>query len=124
MPWLADATAGNQQATLSWEAIPAAAFYRVKRATAENGPFTTIVTGVVQFREMAAHPADVNLRTICLIAVPCIMNAGAMLLYSKYVMPSSVLIDKHGVVRDVAVGFELGQVKRTEQLIQALLKEP
>mgnify|MGYP001596486615 CR=1 FL=1 len=54
--------------------------------------FTTIVTGVVQFREMAAHPADVNLRTICLIAVPCIMNAGAMLLYSKYVMPSSVLI--------------------------------
>ncbi len=39
-------------------------------------------------------------------------------------IPASVLIDKHGVVRDVALGFELSQVKRTEQLIQALLKEP
>lgn len=39
-------------------------------------------------------------------------------------LPSSVLVDKHGIVRDVAVGFELGQVKRTEQLIQALVKEP
>ncbi len=39
-------------------------------------------------------------------------------------LPSSVLVDKHAIVRDVAVGFELGQVKRTEQLIQALLKEP
>ena len=39
-------------------------------------------------------------------------------------IPASVLVDKHGVVRDVAVGFELGQVKRTEQLIQVLLKEP
>jgi len=39
-------------------------------------------------------------------------------------IPASVLVDKHGVVRDVALGFELGQVKRTEQLIQALLKEP
>lgn len=39
-------------------------------------------------------------------------------------IPASVLVDKHGVVRDVAVGFELNQVKRTEQLIQVLLKEP
>ncbi len=39
-------------------------------------------------------------------------------------IPASVLVDKHGVVRDVAVGFEIGQVKRTEQLIQVLLKEP
>lgn len=39
-------------------------------------------------------------------------------------IPASVLVDKHGIVRDVAVGFEIGQVKRTEQLIQALLKEP
>ena len=39
-------------------------------------------------------------------------------------IPASVLVDKHGVVRDVAVGFEVGQVKRTEQLIQVLLKEP
>ncbi len=39
-------------------------------------------------------------------------------------IPASVLVDKHGVVRDVAIGFEIGQVKRTEQLIQVLLKEP
>jgi thiol-disulfide isomerase/thioredoxin len=39
-------------------------------------------------------------------------------------IPASVLVDKHGIVRDVAIGFELGQIKRTEQLIQALLKEP
>lgn len=39
-------------------------------------------------------------------------------------IPASVLIDKHGVVREVALGFELSQVKRTEQLIQVLLKEP
>lgn len=39
-------------------------------------------------------------------------------------IPASVLVDKHGIVRDVAIGFEIGQVKRTEQLIQALLKEP
>src|SRR5204863_68713 len=26
-------------------------------------------------------------------------------------IPASVLVDKHGVVRDVAVGFEIGQVK-------------
>lgn len=39
-------------------------------------------------------------------------------------IPASVLVDKHGIVRDVAVGFEISQVKRTEQLIQALLKEP
>jgi thiol-disulfide isomerase/thioredoxin len=39
-------------------------------------------------------------------------------------LPSSLVVDKHGVVRDVEVGFEPGQVKRTEQLVQALLKEP
>lgn len=39
-------------------------------------------------------------------------------------IPASVLVDKHGIVREVALGFELSQVKRTEQLIQALLKEP
>jgi thiol-disulfide isomerase/thioredoxin len=44
--------------------------------------------------------------------------------YSAPALPSSVLVDKYGVVRDVTVGFELGQVKRTEQLIQVLLKEP
>jgi thiol-disulfide isomerase/thioredoxin len=44
--------------------------------------------------------------------------------YSAPALPSSLLVDKYGVVRDVTVGFELGQVKRTEQLIQVLLKEP
>lgn len=39
-------------------------------------------------------------------------------------IPASVLVDKHGVVRDVAIGFDPSHVKRTEQLIQALLKEP
>lgn len=39
-------------------------------------------------------------------------------------IPASVLVDKHGVVREVSLGFELGQIKRTEQLIQVLLKEP
>jgi thiol-disulfide isomerase/thioredoxin len=39
-------------------------------------------------------------------------------------IPASVLVDKHGVVREVALGFDPQQVKRTEQLIQALLKEP
>jgi thiol-disulfide isomerase/thioredoxin len=39
-------------------------------------------------------------------------------------IPASVLVDKHGIVREVALGFEASQVKRTEQLIQALLKEP
>jgi alpha-galactosidase len=46
VPWVTDAVVGNAQVALSWESIPGASFYRVKRATAENGPFTTIVTGV------------------------------------------------------------------------------
>lgn len=39
-------------------------------------------------------------------------------------LPSSLIVDKHGVVREVEVGFEISQVKRTDQLVQALLKEP
>jgi alpha-galactosidase len=46
VPWLTDAVAGNNQVTLNWEPIAAAAFYRVKRATSETGPYTTLVTGV------------------------------------------------------------------------------
>jgi thiol-disulfide isomerase/thioredoxin len=39
-------------------------------------------------------------------------------------LPSSLLVDKHGVVRDVFVGFSPPQVVATEQRIQALLAEP
>jgi cytochrome c biogenesis protein CcmG/thiol:disulfide interchange protein DsbE len=39
-------------------------------------------------------------------------------------LPSSLIVDKHGVVREVEVGFDLASVKRTELLVQALLKEP
>ena len=39
-------------------------------------------------------------------------------------LPSSLLIDKHGVVRDVWVGYDPGQVVATAQRIQALLAEP
>ena len=39
-------------------------------------------------------------------------------------LPSSLVVDKHGVVREVEVGFDLASVKRTELLVQALLKEP
>lgn len=46
VPWLTDAAAGNNQVALTWEAIPSASFYRVKRALAETGPYTTLITGV------------------------------------------------------------------------------
>lgn len=39
-------------------------------------------------------------------------------------IPASLLIDKQGVVRDVALGFDVAQIRRTEQLVQALLAEP
>ncbi len=46
VPWLTDAAAGNNQVALTWEVIPSASFYRVKRAAMETGPYTTLVTGV------------------------------------------------------------------------------
>jgi thiol-disulfide isomerase/thioredoxin len=39
-------------------------------------------------------------------------------------LPSSLIVDKHGVVREVTIGYEPSQVERTEKLVQALLKEP
>jgi thiol-disulfide isomerase/thioredoxin len=39
-------------------------------------------------------------------------------------LPSSLIVDKHGVVRDVFVGFAPPQVVAAEQRIQALLAEP
>ena len=39
-------------------------------------------------------------------------------------LPSTLIVDKHGIVREVEVGFEVGQVKQVEALVQALLKEP
>ena len=40
------ATAGAQKATLSWNALPNATSYNLKRATGGDGPYTTIATGV------------------------------------------------------------------------------
>lgn len=39
-------------------------------------------------------------------------------------LPSSLVIDKHGVVREVDVGFDAASFKHLEQVVQALLKEP
>ena len=38
------ATAGNNQVLLSWNAVPGATYYRVKRATDKRGPYTTTAT--------------------------------------------------------------------------------
>lgn len=51
-------------------------------------------------------------------------TSSAFATFSAPAIPASLVIDKHGVVRDVALGFELAQVQKTEALIQALLKEP
>ena len=40
------ATAGAQQVTLSWNALPGAASYNVKRATSSGGPYEAVATGL------------------------------------------------------------------------------
>ncbi len=49
---------------------------------------------------------------------------GAFAVFSAPAIPASILVDKHGVIRDVEIGFELTQVQKTESMVQALLKEP
>src|SRR5678816_201221 len=39
-------TAGNQQVSLAWTAVPGATSYNVKRAGVSGGPYTTIASGV------------------------------------------------------------------------------
>ena len=41
-PWITDAQPGDTTATLAWETTPGATGYRVKRAAAESGPYTTL----------------------------------------------------------------------------------
>jgi hypothetical protein len=38
------ATAGDQEISLSWDAVPAAASYNVKRSTTDGGPYVTIAS--------------------------------------------------------------------------------
>jgi thiol-disulfide isomerase/thioredoxin len=51
-------------------------------------------------------------------------SGSAFATFSAPAIPASLVVDKHGVIRDVELGFELAQVQKTEALIQALLKEP
>jgi membrane-associated protease RseP (regulator of RpoE activity) len=51
-------------------------------------------------------------------------TSAAFATFSSPAIPASLVVDKHGVIREVEVGFELGQVQKTEALIQVLLKEP
>jgi alpha-galactosidase len=46
VPWITHAAAQDGQVTLAWEAIASATTYRVKRATAEAGPYTVIAEGL------------------------------------------------------------------------------
>ena len=41
-PWITAASAGDTTATLAWDAVASANSYRVKRASAEAGPFTVV----------------------------------------------------------------------------------
>ncbi|MEO7098635.1 MAG: glycoside hydrolase family 27 protein [Luteolibacter sp.] len=47
VPWLSQATAGNQKVALAWESIGTATSYRVKRAISETGPFSVIADGLI-----------------------------------------------------------------------------
>ncbi|MEO5715459.1 MAG: glycoside hydrolase family 27 protein [Luteolibacter sp.] len=46
VPWLTQATAGNQKVALAWEAIGGATSYRMKRSISEAGPFAVIADGL------------------------------------------------------------------------------
>ena len=47
VPWLSQATAGNQKVALAWESIGTATSYRVKRAISETGPFSVIADDLI-----------------------------------------------------------------------------
>ena len=44
--------------------------------------------------------------------------------WSAPALPSALIVDKHGVVREVEVGYDPTEMARIESLVQALLKEP
>jgi len=46
VPVALSAVAGNQQAVLSWNAVPGAISYNIKCATVSGGPYTTVATGL------------------------------------------------------------------------------
>jgi hypothetical protein len=46
-PWITTAAPGDTAAILAWDSVPSATAYRVKRATAEAGPFTLIADNLV-----------------------------------------------------------------------------
>lgn len=45
-PWMTGAAATDGRVSLSWETLASATSYRLKRATAEDGPFTVIADGL------------------------------------------------------------------------------
>jgi alpha-galactosidase len=46
VPWITNAVAGSNRVTISWEPIPAASSFFVKRSTSETGTYQTIASGV------------------------------------------------------------------------------
>lgn len=57
VPWITNAVAGTNRVTLSWEGIPAASSYSVKRSISETGTYQTIATGLtnVYYADLAAQ---------------------------------------------------------------------
>jgi len=56
-PWITTVTPGDRQVTVEWETVPNAISYRVKRATAENGPFEVVAENLT----VTSH-TDANLQ--------------------------------------------------------------
>ena len=46
VPWINGTVPGNGKVALSWDAVPGAGSYKVKRATSEAGDYTTIASGL------------------------------------------------------------------------------